>query len=66
MNGNNAQNTIVLSSDAFARLEQHLNSPAEATPALRALMQQERTEVTKGQNPLDELSSLDQSLGLNT
>jgi hypothetical protein len=69
MNANNAQNTIVVSSEAFARLEQHLNSPSEATPALRSLMQRERTDVSAdlpGMNALDELSALDQSLGMFT
>lgn len=67
MNGNNAQNTIVVSNEAFARLEQHLNSPEEATPALKALMQHAQAEVAtdlKGLHALDELSSLDQSLNL--
>lgn len=67
MNANNAQNTIVVSNEAFAKLEQHLNSPADATPALKALMQHSRTDAVtdlSGLHALDELSTLDQSLNL--
>lgn len=61
-------NTVTLSDEVFARLEKNLNSPAEATPALNAFIQNhlpvEKQVEQARLDALSELSALDQELDL--